>query len=129
RAATVMASFVDIPLLRVAYEVAGPAGGFPLILLHGWPADPRTWDGVLPALHLAGYRTYVPWLRGYGPTRFLRDDTFRSGQLVALGQDLVDFAAALGLGSYAVIGHDWGARAASIASALVELRIVACVAL
>ena len=89
RSMTLETSFVEIPLLRVAYEVAGPANGFPVILAHGWPDDVRTWDRVLPALHRAGYRTYVPWLRGYGPTRFLRDDTFRSGQLVALGQDLV----------------------------------------
>ena len=124
-----MQSFVDIPLLRVGYEAAGPADGFPVILAHGWPDDVRTWDRAAPELHRTGYRTYVPWLRGYGPTRFLRDDAFRSGQLVALGQDLVEFAAALGLGSYAVIGHDWGARAAYIASALDETRIVACVAL
>ena len=59
-----MQSFVEIPLLRVAYEVAGPVDGFPVILNHGWPDDVRTWDLVLPPLHLAGYRTYVPWLRG-----------------------------------------------------------------
>ena len=103
--------------------------GFPVILNHGWPDDVRTWDLLLPPLHLAGYRTYVPWLRGYGPTRFVRDDTFRSGQLVALGQDLVEFAAALGLGPHALVGHDWGARAAYIASALNESQVAACVAL
>ena len=94
-------SFLDTPTLRIGYEVAGPADGFPVILAHGWPDDVRTWDRVLPALHRAGYRTYVPWLRGYGPSRFLRGDTFRSGQLVALGQDLVEFAAALGLDRHA----------------------------
>ena len=77
--------------LRIGYERSGPADGLPVVLVHGWPDDVRTWDPVLPALHNAGFRTYVPWLRGCGPTRFLRDDTFRSGQLVALGQDLVDF--------------------------------------
>ena len=76
--------FVETSRLRIAYEVGGPAGGFPVVLLHGWPDDVRTWDGLLPALHAAGYRTYAPWLRGYGATRFLRVDTFRSGQLVAL---------------------------------------------
>src|SRR5215471_10773923 len=109
-------SYVDTPLLKVAYEVSGPDSGFPIILLHGWPDDVRTWDPALPLLHRAGYRTYVPWLRGYGPTRFLRDDTYRSGQLVALGQDLVDFARALGLGQHGLVGHDWGSRAAYIAS-------------
>src|SRR5215468_9781825 len=98
-------SFVDTSLLRVAYEVLGPTDGFPVILLHGWPDDVRTWDPALPALHSAGYRTYVPWLRGYGPTRFLRDDTHRSGQLVALGQDVVEVAEGLGIGRHALIGH------------------------
>jgi pimeloyl-ACP methyl ester carboxylesterase len=121
--------FVDTSLLRVGYEVAGPSGGFPVILAHGWPDDVRTWDRVLPMLHQAGFRSYVPWLRGYGPTRFLRDDTFRSGELVALGQDLVEFAAALGLGRHALVGHDWGSRAAYIASALHPSQVCACVAL
>ncbi|HEX8012694.1 MAG TPA: alpha/beta hydrolase [Casimicrobiaceae bacterium] len=121
--------FVDTPLLRIGYEAAGPEGGYPVILAHGWPDDARTWDAVLPALHEAGLRTYALWLRGYGPTRFLRDDTFRSGQLVALGQDLVDFAAALGLQNHALVGHDWGSRAAYIASSQNETRVAACVAL
>ncbi|HYS57664.1 MAG TPA: alpha/beta fold hydrolase, partial [Burkholderiales bacterium] len=108
--------FVDTALLHIGFEVAGSERGFPVILAHGWPDDARTWDAVLPALHEADFRTYALWLRGYGPTRFLRDDTFRSGQLVALGQDLVDFAAALGLGRHALVGHDWGSRAAYIAS-------------
>ncbi len=121
--------FIDTSLLRIGYEVSGPTAGFPLVLVHGWPDDARTWDAILPALHDAGYRTYVPWLRGYGPTRFLRDDTFRSGQLVALGQDLVEFTSALGLGRHALIGHDWGARASYIASALNASQIAACVGL
>src|SRR5215470_10576796 len=122
-------SFVDTSLLRVAYEVSGPTDGFPVILLHGWPDDARTWDPALPAFHRAGYRTYVPWLRGFGPTRFLRDDTYRSGQLVALGQDVVEFATRLGIGRHALVGHDWGARAAYIASALDEAQVAACIAL
>jgi pimeloyl-ACP methyl ester carboxylesterase len=121
--------FVSTPSLRIGYEVAGPGDGFPVILLHGWPDDVRTWDAVLPSVHRAGYRTYVPWLRGFGPTAFLRGDTVRSGQLVALGQDVVEFAAALKLGRHALIGHDWGSRAAYIAATLNEARICACVAL
>jgi pimeloyl-ACP methyl ester carboxylesterase len=120
---------VDTSVLRVGYEVAGPTDGLPVILLHGWPDDVRTWDAVLPALHAAGYRTYAPWLRGCGATRFLRDDTHRGGQLVALGQDVVEFAAALNLGRYALVGHDWGSRAAYIASTLDRQRVCACVAL
>jgi pimeloyl-ACP methyl ester carboxylesterase len=121
--------FVDTPVLRVYYEAAGPENGFPTILVHGWPDDVRTWDHVLPVLHDAGYRTYVPWLRGFGPTRFLHEDTFRSGQLVALGQDLADFAAALGIRRHALVGHDWGSRAAYIASSLNESNVAACVAI
>jgi pimeloyl-ACP methyl ester carboxylesterase len=118
---------IDTPLLRIGYEVAGPERGFPVILAHGWPDDVRTWDALLPVLHEAGLRTYAPWLRGYGPTRFLREDTYRSGQLVALGNDLVDFAAALRFERYALVGHDWGARAAYIASAIDEPRACCCV--
>jgi len=121
--------FVDTPLLRIGYEASGAERGFPVILAHGWPDDARTWDAVLPALHEAGFRTYVPWLRGYGPTRFRDEKTFRSGQLVALGADLVDFATALGLGRHALVGHDWGSRAAYIASSLDEANVSACVAL
>lgn len=121
--------FVATSQLRIGYEVTGPGDGFPVILLHGWPDDVRTWDAVLPFLHEAGYRTYAPWLRGYGPTQFLRADTIRSGQLVALGQDVVEFAAALELGRHALVGHDWGSRAAYIASSLSETLVCACVAL
>ena len=121
--------FVDTSLLHIAYEAAGPEEGFPVILAHGWPDDVRTWDPVLPALHEAGFRTYALWLRGYGPTKFLERGTFRSGQLVALGQDLVDFASALGLRKHALVGHDWGSRAAYTASSLNDAQGTSCVAL
>lgn len=121
--------FVDTPLLRIGFEASGPERGFPVVLAHGWPDDPRTWDPVLPALHDAGFRTYALWLRGYGPTRFLSAATLRSGQLVALGQDLVDFTSALDLGRHALVGHDWGSRAAYIASSLDSSNVAACVAL
>lgn len=120
-------SFIATSRLRIGYEVSGPANGFPVILLHGWPDDVRTWDAVSPFLHEAGYRTYAPWLRGCGSTRFLHDHEPRSGQLVALGQDAVEFAAALNLGRHALVGHDWGARAAYIASSLNETQVCACV--
>ena len=116
-------------LLEVTYLESGPADGFPLILIHGWPDDALTWNRVTPALVEAGYRVIAPYLRGCGPTCFLDAATARSGQLVALGQDLVEFAAALNLDRYAVIGHDWGARAAYIASAIDAERITHCVAL
>lgn len=115
--------------LLVAYEEHGPAGGPAAILLHGWPDDVRTWDGVAPALAEAGWRVVVPHLRGFGPTRFRREGGPRSGQLSALGQDALDLVRALDLGRAALVGHDWGARAAYIASALDPDRVSACVAL
>src|SRR5579859_3107930 len=99
------------------------------MLLHGWPDDARTWQRVVPALHAAGFRTIAPFLRGCGPTRFRSRDTMRSGQLAALGQDVLELADAMGLTGFAVVGHDWGARAAYIASALSPERITHCVAI
>jgi pimeloyl-ACP methyl ester carboxylesterase len=120
--------FADTPYLSIAYEVSGPEQGPPVVLLHGWPDDARTWDRCVPILNAAGLKTFVPFLRGFGPTRFLKPDTFRSGQLSALGRDLIDFADALKLGSFALVGHDWGARAAYIASVLAPGRITRSVA-
>ncbi len=116
---------VETPRLKVAYERRGPSGGAPMILLHGWPDDVRTWDRVLPALHDAGFETIAPYLRGYGPTRFRDAATPRSGQLAALGRDLLDVADALGLDRFRLVGHDWGARAAYIAAVAAPERIEA----
>jgi pimeloyl-ACP methyl ester carboxylesterase len=115
--------------LVVAYELSGPEAGRAVILLHGWPDDVRSWDGALPALHAIGCRSFVPYLRGYGPTRFRHAHTMRSGQLAALGQDVLDFADAVGLRKFAVVGHDWGARAAYIAATEAPDRITHCVGL
>ena len=117
------------PSLSIACDISGPETGAPTILLHGWPDDARTWDRVLPALHAAGLRTIVPYLRGFGPTRFVSAQTQRNGQLVALGQDVLDLADAMSLRTFAVVGHDWGARAAYIASVLAPARVTHCVAL
>jgi pimeloyl-ACP methyl ester carboxylesterase len=117
------------PSLSIGCEVSGPPDGAPTILLHGWPDDARTWDRVLPALHAAGRRTIVPYLRGCGPTRFASAHIRRNGQLVALGQDVLDLADAMELRTFAVVGHDWGARAAYIASALAPARVTHCVSL
>src|SRR5438128_12651638 len=89
------------PSLSIACEVSGPAQGRPTLLLHGWPDDARTWDSVLPALHAAGHRTIVPYLRGFGPTRFHSPQTPPSGPLVALGQDVLVLADAVGAGRFA----------------------------
>jgi len=82
------------------------------MLLHGWPDDVRTYDKIVPALHDAGFRTIVPYLRGFGGTSFLSRDTRRSGEIVAMAQDAIDLADVLQLDRFAVVGHDWGARIA-----------------
>src|SRR5437899_5669137 len=115
--------------LSIGYLAGGLSEGRPIILLHGWPDDALTWNRVVPALHAAGYRTYAPYLRGYGPTRFEHASTPRTGQLSALAADLIAFADALGLDRFAVVGHDWGARAAYIAAALWPERIAHVVTL
>ncbi|MDR3538602.1 MAG: alpha/beta hydrolase [Acetobacteraceae bacterium] len=104
--------------LEIAYLESGPPDGVPVILLHGWPSDVHDWDQVAPPLAAAGHRVLVPWLRGYGPTRFLDPATPRSGQQAALGADLRDFIDALHLPPALLAGYDWGGRAACIAAAL-----------
>jgi pimeloyl-ACP methyl ester carboxylesterase len=114
---------VRTAVLEVGCEETGPAAGPPVILLHGWPSDPHDWDGVAPALAAEGCRVLVPWLRGYGPTRFLRRDTPRSGQQAALGADLRDLMDALDLDDAYLAGYDWGGRAACVAAALWPERV------
>ena len=92
--------------LSIGYFVDGPANGEPVVLLHGWPDDALTWNRVVAALHTAGYRTYAPYLRGFGPTRIEEAATQRSGQLSALGADVIAFGDALGLDRFALVGHD-----------------------
>lgn len=103
--------------LEIAYEEYGQANGSPLVLLHGWPDSPRTWDSIIPALIDAGYRCFVPFLRGFGPTRFSNSSTMKSGQSTALASDLIEFANTLKLDSFYVAGHDWGAFACYLAAA------------
>lgn len=106
------------PVLEIGYEESGPADGQTIILMHGWPDDVRAYDAIAPALAAQGHRVLVPYLRGYGPTRFLDPSTPRSGQQAALGSDLKDFIDALGVASPVLAGYDWGGRAAVIVSAL-----------
>ena len=105
-------------VLDLAYEEHGPPTGAVVVLLHGFPYDPRCFDEVAPALAADGCRVLVPYLRGYGPTRFLSPTTPRSGEQAALGHDLLKFMDALGVGRAALAGYDWGGRAACIVSAL-----------
>ncbi|MGA8497329.1 MAG: alpha/beta hydrolase [Xanthobacteraceae bacterium] len=109
--------------LDVAYEESGSADGTPVLLLHGWPYDPRCYDEVVPPLVAAGCRVIVPYLRGFGATRFLSADTLRSGQQAALGNDLRELLDALGIARATLAGYDWGGRAACIAAALWPERV------
>jgi pimeloyl-ACP methyl ester carboxylesterase len=110
-------------LLDLAYEEHGPEGGPPVILLHGFPYDPRCFDEVAPPLAAGGCRVLVPYLRGYGPTRFLSDKTLRSGEQAALGYDLLQLMDALGIPRATLMGYDWGGRAACVVAALWPERV------
>jgi pimeloyl-ACP methyl ester carboxylesterase len=121
------ARLIQTPVLTIAYEDNGDSQGFPVILLHGFPDDVRAWDGVVPPLVKAGYRVLVPYLRGYGPTRFRDANAARTAEQAAIGQDLLDFADALRLQRMAVAGYDWGGRAAAIVAALHPERVRAAV--
>ena len=118
---------VRTPALEIAYEAHGEAHAFPVILLHGFPDDVRAFDGVAPPMVAAGYRVLVPYLRGYGPTRFVAAAEPRMAQQAAIGQDVLQFMDALGLASAALAGYDWGARAACIAAILAPERVRALV--
>jgi pimeloyl-ACP methyl ester carboxylesterase len=118
---------IRTPTLEIAYEQHGDPNGFPVILLHGFPDDVRAWDGAAPPLVAAGHRVLVPYLRGFGPTRFLDLNAPRMAQQAAIGQDLLDFMEALGLERGALAGYDWGGRAACIASILAPERVRALV--
>lgn len=109
---------IDAGLLSVGYAEAGPATGQPVILLHGWPYDIQSFGDVAPALAAVGYRVLIPYLRGYGPTRFRSSHTVRNGEPAALAGDLIAFMDALKLERAILGGFDWGARTADIIAAL-----------
>ena len=116
-------------MLDIAFEEDGPSDGFPVVLLHGFPYDIRAWDEVVPPLVEARYRVLVPYLRGYGPTRFRDASAPRMAEQAAIAQDVVDFADALGLDQFALAGFDWGNRAACITAILNPERVRAQVAI
>jgi pimeloyl-ACP methyl ester carboxylesterase len=118
---------IDAGSLNVGYAEAGPAGGPPVILLHGWPYDIYSFVDVTPLLASAGYRVIVPYLRGYGSTRFLSNDTMRNGQPAATAADLVALMDALKIDKATIGGFDWGARTANIVAALWPERCKAMV--
>jgi len=116
-------------LLQIAYLDSGPASAPVALMLHGWPDDPRGLTALAALLRAQGYRTVIPWLRGFGPTRFLAAETCRDGRGVALAQDAIDLLDGLRIDQCVVIGHDWGARAGYHLAALVPERVTALVTL
>ena len=115
---------VQTDVLDIAYEEHGEAAGTAIILLHGFPYDVRSFDGVVQPLVAAGHRVLVPWLRGYGPTRFRDSSAPRMAEQAALAQDVIDFANALDIERFALAGFDWGNRAACIVSILEPERVI-----
>jgi pimeloyl-ACP methyl ester carboxylesterase len=118
---------IDAGVLNVAYAEAGPVDGRAVLLLHGWPYDIHSYVDVAPLLAAAGYRVLVPYIRGYGPTRFLSGETFRNGQPSALAVDTIAFMDALKIEKATLAGYDWGARTANIMAALWPERCKAMV--
>jgi pimeloyl-ACP methyl ester carboxylesterase len=118
---------IDAGLLNVGYAEAGPAAGPAVILLHGWPYDIHSFVDVAPLLASAGYRVIVPYLRGYGTTRFLSSETFRNGQQSVLALDAIALMDTLKIDKAIVGGFDWGARTACIIAALWPARCKALV--
>jgi pimeloyl-ACP methyl ester carboxylesterase len=118
---------IDAGVLNVGYAEVGPADGAPVFLLHGWPYDIHTYVDVAPLLGASGYRAIVPYLRGYGTTRFLSDEAVRNGQQSALAVDIIDLMDALKIEKAIIAGCDWGARTAGIMAALWPERCKALV--
>ena len=109
---------IDAGLLNVGYAEAGPADGSPVILLHGWPYDIYSFVDVAPLLAAEGHRVIIPYVRGYGTTRFLSDATFRNGQPSVIALDTIALMDALKIEKATLAGFDWGARTANIMAAL-----------
>jgi pimeloyl-ACP methyl ester carboxylesterase len=111
-------SQIDAGVLNVGYVDTGPADGPAVVLLHGWPYDVESYVDVVPLLAASGYRAIVPYLRGYGTTRFRSDETFRNGEQAALALDVIALMDALEIKHATLAGFDWGARTACIVAAL-----------
>jgi pimeloyl-ACP methyl ester carboxylesterase len=118
---------IDAGVLNIGYAAAGPADGTAVLLLHGWPYDIHSYVDVAPLLAAAGYRVVIPYLRGYGTTRFLSADAMRNGQPSALAVDAVALMDALGIQRAILAGFDWGARTGAIVAALWPERCKALV--
>jgi pimeloyl-ACP methyl ester carboxylesterase len=119
---------IDAGVLNVGYAEAGPAHGKPVILLHGWPYDIHAYTDVAPLLAARGYRVIIPYLRGYGTTRFLSNDTVRNGEQAVIAIDTIALMDALKIQKAIIGGFDWGSRTATIMAALWPDRVKALVA-
>lgn len=120
---------IEAGVLEVAYHESGPADGPPVLLMHGFPYDIHTYAEVAPILAAQGCRTIVPYMRGYGGTRFLSADTPRSGEQAAFGADLLALLDALEIERAVLAGYDWGGRAACVVAALWPERCAGLVSL
>lgn len=118
---------IDAGVLNIGYAEAGSANGAPVILLHGWPYDIYSYVDVVPVLAAAGYRVIVPYLRGYGTTRFLSADTFRNGQQSVVAVDIIALMDAMKIEKAVLGGFDWGARTVDVMAALWPERCKAIV--
>jgi pimeloyl-ACP methyl ester carboxylesterase len=118
---------VEAGLLNIGYAESGPANGRPVILLHGWPYDIHSFVDVTPLLAAKGYRVIVPYLRGYGTTHFLSNDTVRNGQQAVVAVDIINLMNALKIDKAVIGGFDWGAHTANIIAALWPERCKATV--
>jgi pimeloyl-ACP methyl ester carboxylesterase len=118
---------IDAGVLNIGYAEAGPSGGPPVVLLHGWPYDIHSFVDVAPLLASRGYRVIVPYLRGYGTTRFLSRETPRNGQQSVVAVDVIALMDALRIEKAVVAGFDWGARTANIVAGLWPERCKAMV--
>jgi pimeloyl-ACP methyl ester carboxylesterase len=117
------------PALRIAYEQTGPNSGETILLLHGFPYDVREFDQVRDLIASDNHRVIVPYLRGFGGTRYSSQNTFRSGQQAALGKDIIDLLDFLKVERAILVGYDWGGRGACVAAALWPNRIRALVSI
>src|ERR1700751_3586424 len=118
---------IDAGVLNVGYAEAGPTDGPAVVLLHGWPYDIHSYVDVAPLLASAGYRVIVPYLRGYGTTRFLSSDTVRNGQQSVVAADIIALMDALKIERAILAGYDWGGRTANVIAALWPERCKALV--
>ena len=115
--------------LEIAFFLSGPANGWPVVLSHGFPYDVHAYDAIVPLLTQHGARVIVPYLRGFGPTRFVSPTTLRSGQQAALGQDIIHLLDALGIKHSILAGYDWGGLASCVATLLWPSRVSGLVSL